>query len=307
MGITGFSSGGIGGGRGLVAVLVLVLVSGNVSVSFGAVVAKTPVSVQADAATRLGIDDALNRIILPAQTPSFVGGQAPPLVEVTPGRRFMNVLVSHVALYQNPETGLGLGSDQKAKLRDILEKTRAELIKTDASDFRLVQLFEAALVQKSLPVAALRSLNVRIGEVEGREAGRFVSSLREIQAVLSEPQIATLKQKNVETMPSSDISVSSALSFADRMLAERWQITMHEGLSAKIRTDLAARYRKARNWLWTLAAEKTVSDRNVDDVLNAPFVDMAVLDSLEKKAGPLEGKFWETFLRIAVLLNLPPR
>jgi hypothetical protein len=162
-------------------------------------------------------------------------------------------------------------------------------------------------MQKTIPVAALRSLNVRIGETEGREAGRFVSSLKEIQAVLNESQIATLKQKNADVLPASDTSVSSALAFADRILSLRWQMAMQKGFPEKTRIELAGRYRKARNWLWSLASEKTISDRNVGDVLDAPFVDMAKLDVLEKKGGPLEGKFWETFLRIAELLNSSPR
>jgi len=308
MGVPSTGSGGVHVPGVLCAGLALVLFWG-VAPSLAATApkgAKVPVPA-VDPSTRFGIDDSLNRVVIPAQTPSFVGGQEPPLMEVTPGNRFMKILVAHVALYQDSRTGLGLTDDQKARLRGILEKTRAELIKTDAADLRLVQLFEAALSKRVVPVPALRSLNVRIGETEGREAGRFVASLQEMQAVLSLAQISTLKQKNAEVLPSSDIAVSSALAFADRILAMRWQAAMARKMPSKARYDLAARYRKARVWLWSLAAEKTVSDRNVDDLLASPFVDMAKLDTLEKTAGPLEGRFWATFLRIVVLLNPPSR
>lgn len=250
-------------------------------------------------------DDALNRIILPAQTPSFVGGQAPPL-EVTPGNRFMQVLVCHAALWGKADTGIALTSDQRARLVQILTRTRAAIIKSDAADLRLVQLFEAMLVRGHIPQKQLAALNVRIGEVEGKEGMQFVSALKEMQAVLTAPQIQTLRQKNETVLPSSNVSVTSALMFADRMLSLRWK-TLVPMLSKRSKEAMAARYRKARTWLWSLAAEKTVSDRNVKDLLDKPFVDMAAYETLEKTAGPLEGKFWGTFLRIVSLLSPAPR
>ncbi len=253
---------------------------------------------------RLSIDETLNRVILPLETPSFAGGQIPP-AEVTPGNRFMKILSEHLRLWQDDRTGLALSSDQKKALRSILVSTRSDLIGQDATDFRLVQLFEAALAEKDLPSADLEALNARIGEVEGREGQRFVSALKEMQAVLTEPQISTLKQKEEAILPSADISLTPALLFADRILALRWKILMERPLSGSWRSDLDLRYTKARNWLYSLASEKTVYDRKIDDVLSEPFVDMGRFIDLESKAGPLEAKFWGTFLRIVRLLSPP--
>ena len=247
-------------------------------------------------------DDALNRVILPAQTPSFVGGQTPPLA-VTPGNRFMEILVGHATLWEKPESGLAITSDQRHRLREILIRSRAAIIKSDAADLRLVQLFEAMLVETHVPQKKLAALNARIGEVEGKEGMQFVGALKEMQAVLSAPQIMTLRNLNETVLPSSNVSVSSALMFADRMLSIRWEKAMEETRSATARDNLARRYHKARNWLWSLAAEKTVSDRTVNDLLSMPFVDMEAFGELEKKAGPLEGKFWGTFLRVVTLLS----
>ena len=245
--------------------------------------------------------DSLNRIILPAQTPSYVGGQTPPL-EVTPGNRFMGILVSHAALWEKAQTGLAITSDQRQRLRVILEKTRGALIKSDAVDLRLVQLFEAMLVRRRVPAKEIAALNARIGEVEGKEGMQFVGALKEMQAVLTAPQIQTLKQLNDTVLPSPNVSVTSALMFTDRMLSLRWQ-KLVPSLPKKAREDLARRYAKARRWLWSLATEKTISDREVADILGKPFVDMQAFGEIEKTAGPLEGKFWGTFLRIVALLN----
>lgn len=252
------------------------------------------------------VDDSLNRVVIPAQTPSFVGGQSPPMA-VTPGNRFMQILVNHVALWESQKTGLAVSEDQRKRFREILGKVRPELIRSDATDLRLVQLFEALLVGKRVPEKRLHALNARIGEVEGKEAMQFLSSLKELQAVLTAPQIEMLRQRNRSALPSADVSVSSALMFADRMLSIRWQRVMEGSLSGPARETLARRYHKARNWLWSLAAEKTVSDRSVDDLLSEPFVDMEAFGEIEKKAGPLEGKFWGTFLRIVTLLQSPVR
>ena len=251
-------------------------------------------------------DKALNRLVLPAQTPSFVGGQTPPM-EVTPGNRFMGILVSHVALWEKADSGLAISSDQRRRFREVLLKAREKIIKSDAEDLRLVQLFEAMLVRTHLPAKKLAAANARIGEVEGKEGMQFVSALKELQAVLTGPQIMTLKRMNETVLPSSDVTVTSALMFADRMLSIRWQLAMKSPLSAKARESLSARYDKARNWLFSLAAEKTVSDRRVGDLLAKPFVDMEAFGELEKTAGPLEGRFWGTFLRIVTLLSPPAR
>jgi len=253
---------------------------------------------------RLSIDNALNQVVLPLATPSFVGGQGPPM-EVTPGNRFMKILSEHLRLWQDDRTGLALSSDQKSALRKILVSTRSDLIGTDATDLRFVELFEAALAEKDLPVAELDALNARIGEVEGREGMRFVAAIKEMQAVLTEPQINILKQKEELVLPSADISLTPALQFADRILALRWQLLMKRPLSDSARRDLDARYTKARDWLFSLASEKTVYDRKVDDLLHEPFVDMGRFYDLERKAGPLEVKFWGTFLRIVRLLSPP--
>ena len=255
-------------------------------------------------ADRLPIDDALNQVILPLSTPTFTGGQRPPL-EVTPGNRFMEVLLDHLRLWTDDRTGLALSSDQKTRLRSIVVSTRSDLIGADAQDFRLVELFEAALAEKTLSPGALASLNTRIGEVEGKEGMRFVAALKEMQAILSEPQIEILRQRANTVLPVSDVSLTSAFTFADRMLALRWQILMGRHLSPKTRAEVDRRYVKARNWLVSLAAEKTVYDRRVEDLLNQPFVDMGAFDDIERKAGPLEGKFWGTFLRIVRLLSPP--
>lgn len=257
------------------------------------------------AAARYGIEDGLNRLVIPAQTPSFVGGQVPPLAEVTPGNRFMHILYDHGALYLNPGTGLGLSAGQRTRIRNILEEARTDLIKTDSQDLRLVQLFEAALVSKVVPMAALNAINMRIGGVEGRESVRFLSALRDLQGVLNEAQISSLRSLDDTRLPAPDIAITPALAFADRILAIRWRAAMDILRAPRERTALAARASKARKWLWTLAAEKTVSDRDVNDLLGSPFVDMARLDQVEKTAGPLEGKFWETFMRIVSLLNPP--
>ena len=286
----------VGMGGGLLLVLMASLPVHGAGVKKGAV---TPPSLGGYAT-----DDALNRVVIPAQTPSFVGGQKPPMA-VTPGNRFMRILVSHVALWESPETGLAISADQRKRFREILLKTRPELIRNDATDLRLVQLFEAFLVRKKVPEKRLHALNARIGEIEGKEAMEFLSALKELQAVLTAPQIQMLRQKNETELPSDNVSVSSALMFADRMLSIRWQRVMAGSLPAKSREGLARRYHKARNWLWSLAAEKTVSDRSVDDLLSKPFVDMEAFGEIEKKAGPLEGKFWGTFLRIVTLLQSP--
>ena len=251
-------------------------------------------------------NEALNRVILPAQTPSFVGGQTPPL-EVTPGNRFMKILVSHVALWEKADTGLAISSDQRKRFREILEKTRGEIIQSDALDLRLVQDFEAMLVERHLPAKELAALNARIGEVEGKEGMQFVTALKELQAVLSGPQIMTLKRLNEAALPTPDISITPAFMFADRMLSIRWQEAMKPPTSRNVRESLSLRYQKARKWLYSLAAEKTVSDRRVADLLASPFVDMEAFGELEKTAGPLEGKFWGTFLRVATLLSPPAR
>ncbi len=252
----------------------------------------------------LAIDDSLNRVILPLELPSFAGGQTPPLA-VTPGNQFMKILVDHLRLWTSERTGLALSSDQKKRLREIVVSTRADIIGTDAQDFRLVELFEAALAGKVLPSGALSSINTRIGEVEGREGMRFVAALKEMQAVLTEPQIDILRGQQNAVLPTSEISLTSAFLFADRILALRWKILMERPLPPATRSDIDRRYRKARNWLVSLAAEKTVSDRTIDDILNQPFVDMGAFDEAERKAGPLEGKFWGTFLRIVKLLSPP--
>ena len=255
-------------------------------------------------ASRLSIDDSLNRVILPMELPSFAGAQTSPLA-VTPGNQFMKILVDHLRLWTSERTGLALSSDQKKRLREIVVSTRADIIGTDAQDFRLVELFEAALAGKVLPSGALSSINTRIGEVEGREGMRFVAALKEMQAVLTEPQIDILRGQQNAVLPTSEISLTSAFLFADRILALRWKILMERPLPPATRSDIDRRYRKARNWLVSLAAEKTVSDRTIDDILNQPFVDMGAFDEAERKAGPLEGKFWGTFLRIVKLLSPP--
>ncbi len=254
--------------------------------------------------SRLSIDNNLNRVILPMERPSFTGGQNPPL-EVTPGNRFMKILAEHLSLWTADQTGLALSPDQKKRLREILVATRSDIIGTDAQDFRLVELFEAALIQKHLSPEALSSLNTRIGEIEVREGMRFVAALKEMQAVLTEPQIEILRERKTMVLPTSNVSLTSAFLFADRLLALRWQILMDRPLSPATRTEIDRRYVKARNWLLSLAAEKTVNDRMVEDILNEPFVDMGAFDDMERKAGPLEGKFWGTFLRIVKLLSPP--
>ncbi|MGC8529915.1 MAG: hypothetical protein ACP5OP_06945 [Leptospirillia bacterium] len=253
---------------------------------------------------RLPIDDALNQVILPLSTPNFAGGQRPPL-EVTPGNRFMKILLDHLRLWSDERSGLALSTDQKSRLRSIVLSTRSDLIEADARDLRLVELFEAALTEKRLSPGALASLNTRIGEVEGKEGMRFVNALKEMQAILNEPQIEILRQRKNVVLPVSDVSLTSAFTFADRMLALRWQILMESHLSPQTRAQIDHRYVKARNWLFSLAAEKTVYDRQVEDLLNQPFVDMGAFDDIERKAGPLEGKFWGTFLRIVQLLSPP--
>ena len=290
--------------RGLVAGVGMSLCLWSGTVAEGATLKVSSPEPEHLGADRLSVDDALNQVILPLSTPSFAGGQRPPL-EVTPGNRFMKVLLDHLRLWSDDRTGLALSADQKSRLRTLVVSTRSDLIGADAQDFRLVELFEAALVEKTLSPGALASLNTRIGEVEGKEGMRFVAALKEMQAILTEPQIEILRERGNAVPPVSDVSLTSAFTFADRMLALRWQILMARHLSPQTRSKIDRRYVKARNWLLSLAAEKTVYDRQVDDLLNQPFVDMEAFDDIERKAGPLEGKFWGTFLRIVRLLSPP--
>ncbi len=213
----------------------------------------------------------------------------------------MKILADHAVLWTRPENGLVFSSKQRARLRSLLAGARDALISSDAIDLRLRQLLEAELLRKRISPATLRSFRTRIEEVEGRERSRFVSVFTKMQGVLTSVQRLVLERTLRTPLPSSRISFPSAFFFAERLLALRKGAIKGSTLPSLDQDDLVSRYQEARKRLFVLAAEKSMADRNLDDLLNRPLFDRPAFEALENADLYCSGRFWDAFFGIAAL------
>lgn len=287
--------------------------------SAGAFLASMLVTLPSEASTPSdpGVDFTLSDVrslttwVVPAQTRGWVGVQGRERkrrMTVTPGNRFLGILKCHAELYLDTKTRLNLSEAQKAKIRDILTRTRDRMVPMDARDLFLVQHFEAMVASPTVDVARLSRLNELIGSLEGDEAGVFVDGLKSLQGVLTSRQKKALKAKNGDFLPGSDVDLSSAVFLADRILSIRWNILERSAgfSSADDRTSRLSLYLAGRREIHRLGIEMTVWDKKSRDMLYAPYVDLRKLGALEAKSGPVEGRFWETLIKTVGQLNPPP-
>ncbi|MHB8421548.1 MAG: hypothetical protein ACYDAM_02095 [Leptospirales bacterium] len=264
------------------------------------------------APTPLSLEEArsLAKWVIPAQTFGWIGVQGSERekpMTVTPGNRFLRILGEHARWYFNPGHHLSLSGRQKTRMIRILVRTRDRLVGLDAKDLGLVQRFEAEISTTSVDIGELGQLNERIGAVEGEEAGVFEESLRSLQGVLTPSQRKLAMSQGREIIPPLSVGLSSAVFLADRILSIRWnmlQTALESDKKEGTQRALEA-YGKGRESILVLGTEKTVWDKKADDLLNQPVVDLKVLNAIEKKSGPVEGKFWETLIKVVGTLNPP--
>ncbi len=253
---------------------------------------------------------SLTTWVVPAQTKGWIGVQGKERskrLAVTPGNRFLRVMKCHAELYFDRKTGLNLSVAQKAKLKEILTRTRDRLIPMDARDLFLVQHFEAMVASPSVDIARLSRLNELIGSLEGDEAGTFVEGLKSLQGVLTARQRKTLRAKNGDVLPDTTVDLSGAVFLADRILAIRWNVLERNAAfsSDAERNAWLSNYLKGRREIQELGIEKTVWDKKSGDILEAPYMDFRALGEIEAKAGPVEARFWETLIKTVGSLNPP--
>ena len=265
---------------------------------------------QANVAPSLRWDEArtLSRWVIPAQSLGWVGVQGrereKPMT-VTPGNRFLEILGNHAHWYFDRRNHLALSERQKHRIVRLLIRTRDRLVRLDARDLFLVQRFEAAVASPSVDIAELGRLNERIGAVEGEEAGVFVGALGSLQKVLLPDQRRIAVAMGHDTIPPLSVDLSGAVFFADRILSIRWNLlqnAMSSGGKEEKSRALAA-YEKGRKEILSLGTEKTVWDKKAGDLMSQPFVDLDALGAVEKKGGPVEARFWETFIKVVGTLN----
>ncbi|MHB1287195.1 MAG: hypothetical protein ACYCYP_11695 [Leptospirales bacterium] len=251
---------------------------------------------------------SMSKWVIPAQSRGWVGvqgGERDKPMEVTPGNRFLRILGSHAHWYFDRQNGLGLSDNQKRRVIQVLIQTRDRLVGLDAKDLFLVQRFEAAVATPSVDVARLGRLNERIGEIEGEEGGIFMGALEALQRVLLPGQRKIAVAKGHTEIPPLSVDLSSAVFFADRILAIRWN-RLQSGFTAdggSAETKALASYENGRKAILALGMEKTAWDKKAGDLLSRPVVDLESLGAVEKKAGPIEGQFWETLIRVVGSLN----
>ncbi|MCL4461573.1 MAG: hypothetical protein M1297_07690 [Nitrospirae bacterium] len=253
---------------------------------------------------------SLSRWVIPRQTTGWVGVQGRERdrpMTVTPGNRFLAILRTHGNWYLSPRRSVHLSPGQRRKIDRLFADTRNRLVRLDGEDLALVQLFEAGAVTPRVDVSRLGRLNEKIGSVEGEEAQVFVRALSRFQKILSPLQRREGEAASRKMLPDMSVDLSGAVFFADRILSIRWNRLENSLERTGKRPDAkyAEAFQNGRKRIWSLGIRKTVGDKEAEDLLRKPWVDLAALSVLEKKNGPVEASFWEGFIRSLGKLNPP--
>lgn len=209
-----------------------------------------------------------------------------------PGRRAIRVLARHSALWETPRLGLGLSSGQRRRIRRIIRSTRAAMIASATEDLRLRELFESSLLSRQVSLGTLRRLRGRIDAVEAREIARFASSFRALQGILTATQRLILRQNAALPLPVARIALFSGFSGSLSLLALRER-------EFPAGPESAGTLRR----LTVLAAERTIAERALEDLLNRPLVERTDFDRLEQEVSLRSRRFWNGYFDLLLLTD----
>lgn len=166
------------------------------------------------------------------------------------------------------------------------------MIASATEDLRLRELFEAALLSKQSSLETLRGLRARIDAVEARETARFISSFQALQGILTATQRLILRQNAALPLPVARTNLFSGFSGSLSLL------TLREG-EFPTGPESAGALRR----LTVLAAERTIAERDLEDLLNRPLVERTDFDRLEQEVSLRSRRFWNAYFDLLLLMD----